>query len=461
MQHSTTEITQTVARLAAQIAQDLDPDTEIGAETMLIRDLGFASVDFVRLIVDIEKTFARKLGFLDLLMPNGKYVNDLAVGDFTRFIGSRLTDAAPIGAAALPAAEQATEPAACAAEQGAPAPGQRVTRAMLEQFRSLLPAPDRWAQAPESERNARAVFILCAPRSGSTLLRVILAGHPHLFAPPELHMLDYATLPQRQSALDNKRNAHLLTGAIRALMQARHCAVEVAEELMRSWVAQGMSTSMFYRMLQESLGDRLLVDKTPTYSLHPAILERAEQEFDGPMYIHLVRHPAAMIRSFEDAKLDQLIPFMRESSFTRRQIAEMVWLLCEENIHSFLGGVPGERHHLVRFEELVTDPETTIRGICDFVGLPFHPATLNPYEEQNKRMTDGLHAVSEFSGDLKFHLHSRIEPAAAERWHGCRGDSLSESTRELGLRLGYRLAGGESADTKEAHVADTPRPGFD
>ena len=460
MQHSTTEITETVARLAAQIAQDMDPDTEIRADTMLIRDLGFASVDFVRLIVDIEKTFARKLGFLDLLMPNGKYVNDLAVGDFTRFIGSRLADAAPIGAAAVPVAP-APEVAACELEQGAPTPGQRVTRAMLEQFRALLPSPDRWGQVPQGGRNARAVFILCAPRSGSTLLRVILAGHPHLFAPPELHMLDYATLSQRQAALDNKRNAHLLTGAIRALMQARHCPVDAAEELMRSWVAQGMSSSMFYRTLQDSLGDRLLVDKTPTYSLHPAILERAEQEFDGAMYIHLVRHPAAMIRSFEDAKLDQLIPFMRESTFTRRQIAEMVWLLCEENVHSFLGGVPAERQHLVRFEELVTDPETTIRGICNFVGLPFHPATLNPYEEQDKRMTDGLHAVSEFSGDLKFHLHSRIEPAAAERWHGCRGDSLSDTTRQLGLRLGYRLAGGEPADTKEAHAAGTPRPGLD
>lgn len=455
MPHSAAEITRTVARLAAQIAQDLDADTEIGADTKLIRDLGFASVDFVRLIVDIEKTFAKKLGFLDLLMPNGAYVSDLAIGDFTRFIAGRMADTVPAAAPGAPAA------GACDAAATAPGQGKRVTREMLETFRSLLPSPDRWGRSGAAERNARAVFILCAPRSGSTLLRVILAGHPHLFAPPELHMLDYATLAQRQAALDNRRNAHLLTGAIRALMQARHCPVETAEALMRSWEAQGLSTSAFYRLLQESLGDRLLVDKTPTYSLHPAILERAELEFDAPLYIHLVRHPAAMIRSFEDAKLDQLIPFMRESPFTRREIAELVWLLCEENILGFLGNLPAARHHLVRFEDLVTDPETTIRAICTFVGLPFHPATLNPYEEQDKRMTDGLHAVSEFSGDLKFHLHSRIEPAAADRWQGCRGDALSEATRELGARLGYRLAGVGSADAKEIHAAGTPRPGFD
>ena len=31
-------------------------------------------------------------------------------------------------------------------------------------------------------------------------------------------------------------------------------------------------------------------------------------------------------------------------------------------------------------------------------------------------MTGGVHSVSQSSGDLKFHLHARIEPEAADRW---------------------------------------------
>jgi acyl carrier protein len=436
MPFTTPEIEETIARLAVGIAQDLDPEDQVTTETMLIRDLGFASVDFVRLIVDIEKHYGRKLGFLDLVMPNGRYVEDLSVGDFIRFIEKRLAAApgfeAPAGAAAAPA------PAPVPAGDGA-----RVTREMLDAFRGRLPSPERWGRVSEDGRNPRAVFVLSPPRSGSTLLRVILAGNSHLFAPPELHMLDYTTLAQRRTALDNERNRHLLTGAIRAIMHARGCSASEAESLMRAWEGEEMSTHRFFGMLQNWLGERLLVDKTPSYGFHPAILARTEQEFDAPLFIHLVRHPAAMIRSFADAKMDLLVPFMRESGFTRRQIAELVWLLCHENILEFLARIPESRRRRVRFEDVVTQPEATIRTMCDFMGVPFEPAMLNPYENPEQRMTDGLDHVSEYSGDLKFHLHSRIDPEAATRWRRFeRGDTLGDLTRAIGEQLGYdtRLA---------------------
>ena len=42
-----------------------------------------------------------------------------------------------------------------------------------------------------------AAFVLSSVRSGSTLLRVMLAGHPDLFCPPELHLLPYADMRER------------------------------------------------------------------------------------------------------------------------------------------------------------------------------------------------------------------------------------------------------------------------
>src|SRR5438874_2417 len=43
-------------------------------------------------------------------------------------------------------------------------------------------------------RNRPAAFLLSSPRSGSTLLRVMLAGHPALFVPPELHLLPFSSM---------------------------------------------------------------------------------------------------------------------------------------------------------------------------------------------------------------------------------------------------------------------------
>ena len=49
---------------------------------------------------------------------------------------------------------------------------------------------------------------------------------------------------------------------------------------------------------------------------------------------------------------EQLIPFMRESRLTRRQLAELTWQMTNENIAGFLDGVPSRRWlDRLRFED--------------------------------------------------------------------------------------------------------------
>src|SRR5688572_10918500 len=131
----------------------------------------------------------------------------------------------------------------------------------------------------------------------------------------------------------------------------------------------------------------MLVDKTPSYALDPSILQRAEESFEKPLYIHLLRHPYGMMSSFEEAKLDEIF-FRRPHPFTRRELAELIWRVSHENVTAFLAGIPTERHHAVYFEDLVREPEATLRDLCGFLGLDFDPAMAAPY--QGKRMTDGL-----------------------------------------------------------------------
>ena len=40
-------------------------------------------------------------------------------------------------------------------------------------------------------------FVIGSGRSGTTLLRVMLAGHPGLFSPPEMVLAPYDTMAQR------------------------------------------------------------------------------------------------------------------------------------------------------------------------------------------------------------------------------------------------------------------------
>ena len=316
---------------------------------------------------------------------------------------------------------------------GEVAAGGRIDEARVEQMRSLIPA---FPPGPAEPRNPRAVFVLSPPRSGSTLLRVMLGGNPGLFAPPELELLSFNTLAERRQAFQG-RDAFMLEGLLRAVMEIRGCGPDEAREVVERGDREGWSTRRMYREMQAWLGDRTLVDKTPTYALDPHVLQRAEEAFEAPFYIHLIRHPYGMIHSFEEAKLDQIF-FRHAHPFTRRELGELFWLVSHRNIVDFLGTLPAERQHWVRFEDLVRDPEGELRRLCEALGIDYHPDMADPYKKKRSRMTDGLHAESRMLGDVKFHDHKGVEAGVAERWRKAFAeDFLGEPAWALAEELGY------------------------
>jgi amino acid adenylation domain-containing protein len=284
------------------------------------------------------------------------------------------------------------------------------------------------------------IFILSPPRSGSTLLRVMLAGHPRLFAPQELELLSFDTLQDRRATFTG-RNSFWLEGSIRAVMEIKGCDAEPARRIMESCENEQLTTEQFYHLMQEWLGEKILIDKTPSYALDLEILKRAETIFTHPLYIHLLRHPYGMIRSFEDSKLDQLyrVFFSSEHHFTAQELGELIWLISHQNILEFLNDVPANRQHRVRFEDLVNKPKIAIERICQFLGLDFHPDMLQPYNDQKSRMTDGIYTVSRMLGDVKFRSHPGIDAKVADRWKDYyKEDFLGAVTWQVAERLEYK-----------------------
>jgi amino acid adenylation domain-containing protein len=308
-----------------------------------------------------------------------------------------------------------------------------VNATMLAEVKQLIrPLPP---QADSTGKNPPAIFILSPPRSGTTLLRVMLAGHPRLFAPPELELLSFNTLAERRAAFTGK-DSFWLEGTVRAIMEIKDCDADEAQHIMHSLEERGLTTKACYRQMQAWLGSRILVDKTPSYALDQKILERAEVDFENALYIHLLRHPAGMVRSFEEAKLDQIF-FRYEHSFSRRELAEVIWTLSNQNIVEFLGNVPRERQHRVKFEDLLREPQPVMESLCRFLGLSFHAEMLQPYKDKERRMTDGIHAESRMLGDVKFHSYDRIDARVGDKWKEADAN-LGDVTWELAEMLGYQ-----------------------
>ncbi|NTW01790.1 MAG: amino acid adenylation domain-containing protein, partial [Oscillochloris sp.] len=319
----------------------------------------------------------------------------------------------------------------------------QIDAAKVRQIRAIIPTlPAQPVSVRNSAKNPRAVFVLSPPRSGSTLLRTMLAGNPQLFAPPELDLLSFNTLAERRDAFSGD-HSFWLEGPIRALMELLNVDVEQASQVMAGYERDQMTIKAFYGRLQQQLGARYLVDKTPVYPLDPAILQRMEDDFDQPYYVHLVRHPHASVYSFMEAKLDHIF-FRYSHPFAQRELAELVWIISHEHILAFLQGIPAERQCQISFEELVSQPDPEMRRLCDFLGIPFAADMLKPYE--GKRMTDGIRSGAQMVGDFKFYLRNSIDPRAANRWQQFHTEEfLSPISWEIARRLGYQVPVAEPA----------------
>jgi amino acid adenylation domain-containing protein len=337
-------------------------------------------------------------------------------------------------------------PVARAAQTSGP-----ISEADVGRFRSAVPTVDD-LDTPSPGRNPRAIFILSPPRSGTTLLRIMLAGHRDLFAASELQLLGFSTLLERAQAYSG-RFSGWLDGAIRTVMEVEGLGADEAKATIQAAAAEGVTTKDFFRRLQDRVGPRILVDKSPSYALDPAALRKAEVDFDGALYIHLVRHPVPMIRSFERHHMEQIL-YLRDHPFAPRQLAELVWTVSHQNIVEFLAGVPTERWSRVQFESLVTDPAGQMEALCRRLGLSFDPAVVQPYEQLDAKMVDGVYPESAPMGDPGFLAHGRIDPAtAATTPTSEQSVPLGGPTRDLATLLGYDLSEARQDDRRPARDA--------
>ena len=292
-----------------------------------------------------------------------------------------------------------------------------------------------------------AAFILSSPRSGSTLLRVMLAGHPSLSSPPELHLLPFDTMAEREAELGVSQ---LGEGLKRAFMALKGIDLAQSQEIVEEAIANNLSIAEIYHQLQQLAGDRLLVDKSPTYASDRETLDKAEAIFDGAKYIHLVRHPYAVIESFARMRMDKLVG----SNSDPYQLAELIWRDSNQNIIDFASNIDSDRYHLVYYEDLVSKPREVLTGICKFLEIPFDEAVLTPY--QGDRMTDGVNAKAMSLGDPNFLNHRKIDARLAETWKKIElPANLGTYTQQLAKQLKYELPQEANTDVVDLLMEET------
>ena len=213
------------------------------------------------------------------------------------------------------------------------------------------------------------LILLGVSRSGTTLLRVILDRSPGIAIPDESFFLPLLARRHRRR-VDTVRFVDDLS----RIPTLRAWGLEPSEIAPRldSGMSTGEAIAAIFEVYAQKQGKPRWGDKTPMYMRHLPLLEHL---FPDAQYVHLIR----------DGR-DAAVSFLRmpEGTFTRtwahpESAAEFAcqWRIEVEDARALGRRVGPSRYFEARYEELVAEPESTVRAICAFAELPFEPAMLD------------------------------------------------------------------------------------
>lgn len=226
------------------------------------------------------------------------------------------------------------------------------------------------------------LFIVGANRSGTTLLRLILNAHSEVAIPDEINYF----FSFRGGAGYSRWWAPDLTRRefedfVEDFLAAnRDVTPELDPTALRSDILDGPpDLRRPYQLLLERWaqyhGKSKWGEKTPgnLFSAHIIL-----SMFPDARFVHLVRDPRAVVHSMQ-----------RVSFFPTDVVLNALNLrkALEEGQRHLERSVPAAQRIRVRYEDLVHEPERTVRRICDFSGLAFEAPMLNFHENAARYMT--------------------------------------------------------------------------
>lgn len=238
-------------------------------------------------------------------------------------------------------------------------------------------------------------FVLCAPASGSTLLRVVLNSHSQLHAPIETHF-------RRLSVQFNTRLA-------RTAMEALGHNLADIEHIL--W------DRMLHRELLRS-GKQTIAEKTPS---NVFVADRFALCWPDARFLFLLRHPLSIARSWHDADPPRR-PMNRAIHHTLK------YMVALDSARQRFAGLT------VRYEDLTTNPTAETRRICDYLDLPWEPGMISYGQQEHGEFRKGM-------GDWRDKIRTgTIQPGRPLP----RPDEVPRELRAMCERWGYGTASATS-----------------
>ena len=216
------------------------------------------------------------------------------------------------------------------------------------------------------------IFVVGAPRSGTTLLQRMLRSHPQISSPTgESHFIiplltkaaSYGDLSKQENIVAVLREMYRISAEF--LETDLHGVKFDIEALAAAIHGRGARTmpqviDTLFRINAEGEGKARWLDKTPYYILHLPLLAAI---YPDAQFLHIIRDGRDAVLSMLERNTDIRV-------FSIYQGAKL-WQRYVDAGRMMGAILPPERYLELRFEDMLNGQEGTLRRICTFLGVEF------------------------------------------------------------------------------------------
>jgi hypothetical protein len=296
-----------------------------------------------------------------------------------------------------------------------------------------------------ADPQTKPIFLVSSPRSGSTLLRLILDAHPNIAIPPPGYLFHFL-YPYLYSYgdLSEADNFRALIEDFLEVPTLKKWPIEVTVDGVMAG-SRERSFRGIYQFLHETYagaqGKPRWGNKSPRNCFW---LEEIVALFPDAKIVHL-------LRDGRDVAID-----LAEAEFQPHSVycGALRWEKCIRVVEDARQRLGAESFLEVRYEDLCADPESTLREICAFVGEDFAPQMLHHHQTDSAKTwgQNPVHAATmrpittDFVGMYKTRLPARDRTAldaAIGATLARNGYQVDKSARSISVQQAAQLVEGD------------------
>lgn len=215
-------------------------------------------------------------------------------------------------------------------------------------------------------------------RSGTTLLQGMLHAHSQIYSPPETKYLKRYVIPEHYSP--DTSDLSVIKERLRASDTLSRLEIDLETLLDKLDATDKRPYLQFYHhlmthCLKQAPGAHFFADKDPLFINYPAELD---QILPQSIMIQIIRDPRDVILSRIKSKWGKDQHFLVHLFETRYGFEQAESL----GIQHFKN-----RFTTISYEELVTDPQTALQQICNYLNIPFELDMLHFHKKSDSILT--------------------------------------------------------------------------